>query len=73
MLDCGMRVSINSDDPAYFGGYIADNYRAVAGCFGLSKIDCISYARNSFVSSFLDDRRKNAYLAELDAYVQSFA
>ena len=52
MLDLGLNVSINSDDPAYFGAYIADNYRNVAGALGLGAEEITRLARNSIESSF---------------------
>ena len=69
MLREGLRATINSDDPAYFGGYIADNYRAAAEARGLSRGDLAILARNSFLGSFLPDAAVAAHLAALDAYV----
>lgn len=69
MLDAGLRATINSDDPAYFGGYVADNYRAVAAARGLGKAELATLARNSFTGSFLGDDAKAAHLARLDAFV----
>jgi adenosine deaminase len=69
MLDEGLRATINSDDPAYFGGYVADNYRAVAAARGLGKAELATLARNSFTGSFLDEGAKSAHLARLDAFV----
>ena len=54
LLDAGVRVTINSDDPAYFGGYVADNYVAVAETFGLSEADLAALARASLEASFAD-------------------
>jgi adenine deaminase len=69
MLDEGLCATINSDDPAYFGGYVADNYRAVAAARGLDKAQLAALARNSFTGSFLDEDAKAAHLARLDAFV----
>ncbi|HEX8413085.1 MAG TPA: adenosine deaminase [Sphingomicrobium sp.] len=66
MLQLGLRATVNSDDPAYFGGYIADNYRAVAPL--LSRGELVTLARNSFLGSFLPDDAVAAHLARLDAY-----
>jgi adenine deaminase len=66
MLDEGLCVSLHSDDPAYFGGYIGDNYRAVAGTFALSPAELATIARNAIRSSFLDEPGKRALLAEVD-------
>jgi adenosine deaminase len=69
MLDLGLRATINSDDPAYFGGYINDNYRAAAHARGLGRAELATLARNSFLGSFLDEAEKAAHLARLDAYL----
>ncbi len=67
MMDAGLLVSINSDDPAYFGGYIGDNYRKAQQAFGLGEETIIALARNSIESSFLDGPRKTALVEELEA------
>ncbi len=67
MLRLGLRATINSDDPAYFGGYVNDNYRAVAPLLG--RDDFTALARNSFLGSFLPRARVDRHLAEVDAYV----
>lgn len=69
MLREGLRATVNSDDPAYFGGYIAANYRAAADARGLTRGDLTMLARNSFLGSFLDDAAVAQHLAALDAYV----
>lgn len=71
MLREGLRATINSDDPAYFGGYVADNYRAAAEARGLDRDDLALLARNSFLGSFLPDDAVAAHLAALDAYVEA--
>lgn len=68
MLRAGLRVTINSDDPAYFGGYVNDNYRAAAEARGLGRDDLVALARNSFLGSFLPDEEKAANIARLEAY-----
>ncbi|MBB6424878.1 adenosine deaminase [Sphingopyxis sp. JAI128] len=68
MLDAGLRATVNSDDPSYFGGYVNANYLAVADALDLSKNDLITLARNSFTGSFLDDIDKAKHLAAMDAY-----
>lgn len=68
MLDCGIIASINSDDPAYFGGYIADNFSACATALNLTKTEVVLSARNSFIGSFLDSNTKAAYLQKLNIY-----
>jgi adenosine deaminase len=67
MLDHGLRATVNSDDPAYFGGYVAQNFAAVASALPLSTDALVQLARNSFQASFLDDRAKASHLAEIDA------
>jgi adenine deaminase len=68
LLEAGLVVTINSDDPSYFGGYIADNYIAAYEALGLSRQDLHQIATNSFTSSFLADGRKRALVEELDNY-----
>lgn len=69
MLAQGLRATINSDDPAYFGGYVADNYRAVAAARGLDRAALATLARNSFTGSFLPAEAVAAHLARIDAFV----
>jgi adenosine deaminase len=67
LMQRGLLVTINSDDPAYFGGYVADNLAAVADAFELGRESILQLARNSFLAAFLPDAAKEAYLAEVDA------
>jgi adenosine deaminase len=69
MLDLGLKVSINSDDPAYFGGYVGDNYIETYHALGLSIDQMITIARNSLDATFLPDNDKKDLIDELDAYV----
>ncbi len=69
MLAAGLRATVHSDDPAYFGGYIAENFRAVAAARGLSRDALATLARNSFLGSFLPDAALAAELARLDAFL----
>ncbi len=71
MLEIGLLVSINSDDPAYFGAYINDNYLVLADKLGFSKTDLVQCARNSFISAFISQEQKNYYLKQLDNYQES--
>lgn len=71
-LDAGLLVTVNSDDPSYFGGYINDNYQAVSQAVGLSASDIIKLAKNSFAASFLDDREKQARLDAVDSYAEKY-
>jgi adenosine deaminase len=68
LLQRGLLVTINSDDPAYFGGYAADNLRAVADAFDLPPETILQLARNSFRAAFLEESVKGAYVAEVDAF-----
>jgi adenine deaminase len=69
MLRLGLRATVNSDDPAYFGGYVNDNFRALIPAGRLDTADFATLARNSFLGSFLDDGAVTRHLAALDAYV----
>jgi adenosine deaminase len=69
MLQLGLRATVNSDDPAYFGGYVNDNFRAVTAGLGLSRDELVTLAKNSFRGSFLPEAEKTAHLAAIDAYV----
>ncbi|MED5544573.1 adenosine deaminase [Novosphingobium decolorationis] len=73
MLKAGLKATLNSDDPAYFGGYIADNYRAVAEARGLGREDLVTLARNSFTGSFLPEEDIARHLAAIDAFVAEVA
>ena len=66
LLERGLLVTVNSDDPAYFGGYVGENFRASAAALDLSREQLIQLARNSFVASFLPNDAKHAYLDDLD-------
>ena len=64
-----MHVTINSDDPAYFGGYVGENYVRAARALKLSREQLATIARNSIEASFLDDGAKAALLADLERVV----
>jgi adenine deaminase len=66
LLDAGIVVTVNSDDPAYFGGYLLDNYLAVKRALGLSRDDLAQLARNSITASLLPRARKVELEAEID-------
>ena len=68
MLRAGLCVTINSDDPAYFGGYMNANYIATADALNLSKTELVQLARNGFEAAFVTPEQKQLWLAELDAY-----
>jgi adenosine deaminase len=71
MLREGLRVTVNSDDPAYFGGYVAENYSAVRDGLGFSVEEFRAVAENSFRASFLGEGEKQDLLEELDSYFES--
>ncbi len=71
MLDKGLRATVNSDDPAYFGGYVNDNFTAVADALNLSKEEITELVRNSFEASFIDDDLKEKYLNKVDDFVSN--
>ena len=65
MLDKGIRVMVNSDDPAYFGGYLNTNLIQIAKALQLSLEDIKILIQNSFKSSFLDEKTKNNWLSKI--------
>jgi len=68
MLELGLKATVNSDDPAYFGGYLGENWRAVTRAVGLTREDLVTLARNSFTGSFLAPQEVARHLAAIDAY-----
>jgi adenosine deaminase len=68
MLELGLHATINSDDPAYFGGYLADNWRSVTEALGLSREALVTLAKNSFAGSFLTPAETARHIAAIDAY-----
>ncbi|MCH7845500.1 MAG: adenosine deaminase [Acidobacteria bacterium] len=71
LLNRGVKVTINSDDPSYFGGYIGDNYVAVAEALNLDQWDLVRLARNSIEATFLGPAVKERLITELETYVAS--
>lgn len=71
MMEKGLFVTVNSDDPAYFGGYAAENYLAVQKALKLEKEDFYKLAKNSFKASFIDESQKEKLIAKLDEYCYS--
>lgn len=67
MLDAGLLVTVNSDDPAYFGGYLSENYTAAARALGLEHDDIVRLVMNSFEGSFLPDDQKRAHIERVQA------
>ncbi|MBU0533058.1 adenosine deaminase [Candidatus Micrarchaeota archaeon] len=68
MMEKGLFVTINSDDPAYFGGYLNENYLAISHALTLNRDDIIKLAKNSFNASFLSKEEKMRYISKIDAW-----
>ncbi|OFY44253.1 MAG: adenosine deaminase [Bacteroidetes bacterium GWF2_40_14] len=73
MIEKGLLVTVNSDDPAYFGGYLNENYLAVAMALDLSKEDIFKLAQNSFISCFAEDNRKREMTEMAAQFYKRFA
>jgi adenosine deaminase len=71
MLDRKMRVTVNSDDPAYFGGYMTENFSMVQAAVGLQEGDLCQLSRNAFETAWLPREAKDHYLGLLDSYAAS--
>ena len=71
LLDAGLVATVNSDDPAYFGGYMNDNFVACFEALPLEREHALQLARNGFAASFLDPERKEMYLAEVNAFFEN--
>jgi adenosine deaminase len=69
LMDAGLCVTVNSDDPSYFGGYVNDNYLACQQALGLGRDDMVSLARNSFEAAFITPLQRSAALRAIDAWV----
>lgn len=68
MLELGLVATVNSDDPAYFGGYVQDNFDGIRDALHLTADQLRTLARNSFEASFIDEQTRARYLDEVDAY-----
>jgi adenosine deaminase len=73
MLELGLRATVNSDDPAYFGGYLADNWIAAAQALALTRAELVTLAKNSFSGSWLEPAAAAAHIAAIDAYAGAVA
>jgi adenosine deaminase len=73
LLDLGICVTLNSDDPAYFGGYIEDNFRLLQAAHQLNFQDIYKISRNAFKAAFLTPAEKQKYLTELDGFASEFS
>jgi len=72
MLAYGLIVTVNSDDPAYFGGYIGENFHSIATALDLTTEDIVTLSKNSFVASFLDETQKSFYESLIDSFVAGY-
>ncbi|ROZ76120.1 adenosine deaminase [Ramlibacter sp. WS9] len=73
LLDAGLCATVNSDDPAYFGGYMNDNFLQTFAATGMTAQHAYQLAKNSFEASFIDAKQKDAYYELLDATFAAFA
>ena len=69
MLQAGLKATMNSDDPAYFGGYMNENYSQLAEALNLTQEEIVTLARNGFEAAFVSNDRKGVMLKHLDAFV----
>jgi len=70
MLDKGMLATVNSDDPAYFGGYMNENFWAIADSLNLSKQEITQLAKNGFIGSFMAEEKKKEMVEKIEQYYQ---
>ena len=73
LLDRGLCITINSDDPPYFGGYLNENFLAIAGALDLTRDDIVTMVRNGFTASFIPEAEKARLLGAVDDFVSGFA
>lgn len=69
MLDAGLKATMNSDDPAYFGGYMNENFLQLTEALNLTKEEIVTLARNGFEAAFISEERKQTLIDKLEAYV----
>jgi adenosine deaminase len=72
LMNAGLRITVNSDDPTYFGGYLNDNYFALADAFPFTRAQALRLAHNSFTSSFISDSEKLRFITLLEDYARNF-
>ena len=73
LLDAGLNATVNSDDPAYFGGYMNDNFTQTFAATGMTAQHAYTLARNSFEASFIEAPAKQAYVERLDEVFATFS
>ena len=66
MMDSNLIVTVNSDDPAYFGGYVNDNYQAVGASLGLNREEIVAIVRNGFVAAIMPEGKRQEMLDQFD-------
>ena len=71
LLDKGLCVTVNSDDPAYFGGYLTENYAQTSKCLRLSRTEIVQLARNAIEATILNSKDKETLLLELNSFIAS--
>jgi adenosine deaminase len=71
LLNDGLRVMVNSDDPSYFGGYLNENFFALVDKLSLSKESAVKLISNSFSASFLPDKQKQDWLTRIQQTAQN--
>jgi adenosine deaminase len=71
LLDAGVMVTINSDDPAYFGGYLNDNFEAIFEALPLTRRHAYQLAKNSFNAAFIDEASRQRYLTRLEEFFRT--
>lgn len=71
MLNLGIAATVNSDDPAYFGGYVNENFTAIANALNLTEHDIYSLAKNSFDASFIEQNNKQKFISLLDDFMNN--
>ena len=72
LLDAGLAATVNSDDPAYFGGYMNDNFTQTFAATGMTAQHAYTLARNSFEASFIDASAKRRHIDKLDVCFETF-
>jgi len=73
LLERGVKVTVNSDDPAYFGGYMGENFIGLQRQLGMTREQAVALSRNAFEASFLPDAEKAALIKRLDDFVASYS
>ena len=71
-MDKNLLVTINSDDPSYFGGQLSDNYLKLAKALNLTTTDIYQLAKNSFTASFLKNDEKEKYIKQVISFYNNF-